>query len=501
MNLSHKLFGQTRRRSSYAALLFLFASTFNASAQMQLGADIKGEGEGDLAGWSVALSASGDTVAVGSPLHSSGFILSGRARVFVWDGAAWMPLGQGIDGSSAVEEFGRAVALSADGRRLAVGAPYSNANSQRAGEIRVYELTPGTDDVPDWELLGTSIEGDTIDGELGFALSISADGNRLAAGAPGTPGGYARVYEWDGTAWPQIGSDIVRSELGTNARSVTLSADGNRLLVDGTFPPRVFDWDGSDWDLISASLKGSNVVSRTTLSGDGNHLLLAILVPTGEEFEAFLRTFVWDGTAWNARGDNFSIGIGGSITSVDVTDLALSADGNRCVVGTDGALFPNGAVSVYDWNGTMWQQQGDQIVGEETDDNAGYAVALSDGGLRLAVGTPYANDPNTPNDTIEEAGNARVFELTMPSSAYSEATAAWQLYPNPTRDHLRLTCRGVPRVDVRVHDVMGRLRQQTTLVLVGGHATYDVRALPAGVYCVTVGEGRARRTWRLVKEQ
>ena len=39
---------------------------YDGSAWVQVGADIDGEAEGDISGWSVSLSADGNTVAIGA---------------------------------------------------------------------------------------------------------------------------------------------------------------------------------------------------------------------------------------------------------------------------------------------------------------------------------------------------------------------------------------------------------------------------------------------------
>jgi hypothetical protein len=50
---------------------------------MQLGQDIDGEAAGDWSGYSVSLSADGNTVAIGSHSNDDNGDLSGHVRVFV----------------------------------------------------------------------------------------------------------------------------------------------------------------------------------------------------------------------------------------------------------------------------------------------------------------------------------------------------------------------------------------------------------------------------------
>ena len=55
-------------------------------------------------------------------------------------------------------------------------------------------------------------------------------------GAPGNDGngsdsGHARVYQWSGMAWTQLGADIDGEAAGDNSGAVSLSSDGNRLAI------------------------------------------------------------------------------------------------------------------------------------------------------------------------------------------------------------------------------------------------------------------------------
>ena len=67
-------------------------------------------------------------------------------------------------------------------------------------------------------------------------MSLSADGNRVAIGAPVEPGilgnGTARIYEWNGTAWNLLGNDIEgEANQDLCGTSVSMSGDGIRMAV------------------------------------------------------------------------------------------------------------------------------------------------------------------------------------------------------------------------------------------------------------------------------
>ena len=117
-------------------------------------------------------------------------------------------LGADIDGEAADDNSGYSIAMSADGNRIAIGARYNDGNGGNAGHVRIYTWN-GTA----WTKTGTDIDGETVGDYFGSSIAMSADGNRLAIGAVfnwgnGSSAGHVRVYTWNGTAWTKTGSDI-----------------------------------------------------------------------------------------------------------------------------------------------------------------------------------------------------------------------------------------------------------------------------------------------------
>ena len=64
----------------------------------------------------------------------------------------------------------------------------------------------------DWILLGDEIDGAAAHDYLGWSVSLSSDGNRVAIGAPGndangSDSGHVRVYQLNGSQWTQMRTD------------------------------------------------------------------------------------------------------------------------------------------------------------------------------------------------------------------------------------------------------------------------------------------------------
>lgn len=147
--------------------------------------EVVGERQYDDFGSSVALSADGSVWAVGAQSYGDSDLFqywAGLVRVFLYDGVAWKQHGKDLMGESEDDFFGSAISLDADGTRMAVGAPQTLVNDNGdPGYVMVYEYE---DAELTWIQLGQTIRGDGLDDWLGNDVALSGDGNILAIGSP-----------------------------------------------------------------------------------------------------------------------------------------------------------------------------------------------------------------------------------------------------------------------------------------------------------------------------
>jgi hypothetical protein len=309
----------------------------------QLGADPDGEAADDRFGHAVAISRDGMRVAVGGYLNDAGGGGAGHVRVFEWSGGAWAQLGVDLDGPGAFYGFGSAVALSADGARLVVGAPGVTTTT---GRVFVYELTAGA-----WVQLGTRIEGNSEDGT---AVDISEDGLRIAVGAPssvGATGNRARVYEWSGTDWVGVGGELLGEAAADGCgTAVALSGDGSMIAVgapsndEAGFSAghvRVYRFGATGWRQVGADLDGATREALGTsvgLSADGDRLIAG-----GPAAGGSARMYTLVSETW-VLATTPTFGTGGR----EGTTVAISADGATLGVGAPYAFAGDGEVCLYD---------------------------------------------------------------------------------------------------------------------------------------------------------
>ncbi|NJK31141.1 MAG: DUF4215 domain-containing protein [Deltaproteobacteria bacterium] len=363
---------------------------------------------GSVFGWRVALSADGNTLAVGARSEDSNAtgvggdqenndaVGSGAVYVFVRNRGVWSQQAYvKASNTGADDGFGTSVALSGDGNTLAVGARWEDSSAtgidgdqasdadKDSGAAYVFVRTGG---VWSQQAYVKASNTDVNDG-FGVSLALSGDGNTLAvgayfedSGATGIDGDQANhdaansgaiyVFVRTGGVWSQQ-AYVKASNTETLDRfgeNVALSGDGNTLAVAAP-----------DEDSTATGIDGDQ--------GNSSFMSGAVYV------------FVRNGESWSQQayvkasntnsGDNFGSGV------------ALSEDGNVLAVGARGESSDatgiggnqasdtnenSGATYVFVRDGGIWSQQA-YVKASNTDsgDAFGINVALSGDGNTVAV--------------------------------------------------------------------------------------------------------------------
>jgi hypothetical protein len=332
--------------------------------------------------------------------------------------------------TGANDNFGFSVALSADGNTFAVGAigeassstgidSTPNESAAGAGAVYIFTKTAGTWSQQAYVKASNSGAGD----QFGYSVALSNDGNTLAVGAlfeassttgiDSTPNelafwaGAAYVFTRSGSTWSQQ-AYVKASNTGAGdvfGIAVALSGDGNTLAV-------------------GAAEEDS---STTGINSTPNNLAFH----SGAAY-----VFTRSGSTWSqqayvkASNTGTDDAFGGA--------LALSDDGNTLAVGAIGEASsstginsaPNelaadaGAVYVFTRSAGTWSQQAYvKASNSGAGDFFGWPVALSGDGNTLAVGSEFEDGSgtgigSTPDDSAFQAGAAYVF--TRSGSTWSQ---------------------------------------------------------------------------------
>jgi len=191
---------------------------------------------GPAQGQSVALSADGNTAIVGGNVDNAG---AGAAWVWTRNNGVWTQQQKLVANDAVGRAFqGFSVALSADGNTAIVGGPSDNTSGPNlsVGAAWVWTRSNGV-----WTQQTKLIANNTLLGpEQGFSVTLSADGNTAIVGGPldagGAPGG-AWIYTRSSGVWMQTNTLFPFDPHGRpqHGFSVALSADGNTAIVGGPF--------------------------------------------------------------------------------------------------------------------------------------------------------------------------------------------------------------------------------------------------------------------------
>ncbi len=383
----------------------------------------------DQFGWSVALSADGDTLvvgAIGEDSNATGIggdqndnsaSNSGAVYVFTRTNTAWTQQAYvKASNAGAGDRFGWSVALSVDGDTLAVGAFNEESNAtgiggdqndnsaSNSGAVYVFTRTGA-----DWTQQAYIKASNTDAGDqFGYSVALSAVGDTLAVGAyledsnatgiggdqndnTASASGAVYVFIRTDTAWTQQ-AYIKASNTGAGDNfgyRVALSVDGDTLAVGASSEESNATGIGGDQDDNTASASGAAYVfTRAGASWTQQAYIKASNTGAGDRFG-------WS-VALSADGDTLAVG-------------AISEESNSTGIGddqNDNSASNSGAVYVFTRAGASWTQQA-YIKASNTDagDQFGYRVALSADGDTLAVGA-IGEDSNATGIGSDQANNA-----------------------------------------------------------------------------------------------
>ena len=185
---------------------------------------------GEEFGYSVALSSDGTVALIGGPLDTT--IHNGAAWIFTLSSGSWGQSGNKLtpsDGTNAAR-FGWSVALSADGNTALIGGEEDNA----FGAAWVFVQSSGNWTQQGSKITPTGTSGS--DPQFGWSVALSKDGGTALIGGPGdnssAGAAWVFVHHFGTTTWNQQGSKLTGG-LGDNSTglSAALSSDGNTALI------------------------------------------------------------------------------------------------------------------------------------------------------------------------------------------------------------------------------------------------------------------------------
>ncbi|MBO9701938.1 MAG: T9SS type A sorting domain-containing protein [Sporocytophaga sp.] len=232
---------------------------------VQMGNKLVGSGMNGRAffGCAISLSSDGKTLAIGGTQDDNA---SGAVWIYSLAGEDWVQMGNKLVASGATgrTEFGSFVSLSADGKTLAISGPFDNDG---IGAVWMYNLSD-----QGWIPMGDKLVGSGHLGKsLQGCVSLSADGKKLAVGGmwDNANAGATWVFTLSDNGWVQTGNKLVGTgAIGQSAQgaSVYLSGDGNTLAIggpadNGIGATWVFALSENNWVQVGEKLIASGIIN------------------------------------------------------------------------------------------------------------------------------------------------------------------------------------------------------------------------------------------------
>jgi hypothetical protein len=406
-----------------------YVKASNTGATDRFGISLALSSDGNTLAVGASFEDSGAT-GVGGDETDNSLAESGAVYVFVRSGMSWSQQAYvKASNTDANDGFGKSLALSADGSTLAVGTEFERSSATgiggnqtdnsvlRAGAAYVFTRS-GTAWTQQAYVKASNTGGNDF---FGHDVELSADGDTLVVSAYGeasnatgingvesnnsaTSAGAAYVFTRSGATWTQQ-AYIKASNTGANdffGVAIALSADGNRLAVGARQEDS--GATGIDGDQGNAAGNAGAVYIFDRSMGTWSQ----------QVYIKASNTDINDAFGWSVAisGDGDTLAVGAQREASSATGI----DGNQ----SDNSIMYAGAVYVFRRAAGVWSQQA-YIKASNTDvtDVFGDVVALSADGNTLAVGAQFESsnatgiDGNQADNSAPSSGAVYVFRRTV----------------------------------------------------------------------------------------
>jgi hypothetical protein len=431
---------------------------------------------GDHLGVSGSISSDGNTAVFGSADENSG---QGAAYVFVKPSTGWVNATQtakltASDGGSG-QNLGAAVAISGDGNTVVAGAPhagsflvnsFSSGGGSDTGAVYLFaKPANGWANANETAKLQT-FHGAAVGSRLGASVSLSSDGNTVAAGVPdyccfGPAGtsGQVFVYVKPMSAWADTfeTTDLISSDSGSGSvqdlgTSVAMSGDGNTLVAGAPHgdspavggsgvesdtgavylflkPTSAGGWADAQTETAKlgtfhgAAVGSALIGSSVALSNDGS--IVAAGVP-GYAGGGYVFVYTKPSGGWSNADEIADLAASNRVDGDALgSSVSMNASGSTIVGGAPAAASGRGSAYVFVEPSAGWTSPGQE---ESATLTASDGVASDDLGSSVAIGgsrlTVVAGAPGAAIGANSGQGAAYLFSAYLSFSQFVAAVQA-----------------------------------------------------------------------------
>lgn len=324
-----------------------------------------------------------------------------------------------VTGIPAESLFGHSVSVNSDGTYAAIGAM---GQASDTGAVYIYVLANSV-----WTFQAKLEALDKAQGDMfGCSVSISSDGATVAVGAERKTSGRGAVYVFtrSGSSWSQFSKILASDGTGSDyfGNSVSISGDGNYIAAGAVYEDDagqdnnrgavyIFNKVSNVWSqqrkiMPAESAAGSIVGYSVSISFDGS---VCVMGSHGASVNALLNAgcayiYTRIGTTWTqkARLTNPSPSTNGYFG----ISVSVSGDGTTVVVGChcdDDLAVDSGSTYIYTLSDNVWLWTKITAPSGATLDYFGVSVAASYDGRTVLIGA-HGTD-----STLSNVGAAYIY--------------------------------------------------------------------------------------------
>ncbi len=401
-----------KKRIKFISGIFLMLFGLKSYTQFRvLGQPIKAETEYGLGG--LDLNSDGTILALNDVSKIDVNNIISKNIFLKYNGSSWEKISEGY-----ANIIPNKLRINASGNRLLIsddteGVVLKDLGYQlRVGRVEAYEFKNDK-----WILMGSPFEGTETYQQFGFAIDISASGNRIIIGDPfiNNKKGRALIYEFIENKWVQIGQDITEKTdfpFGppysiSAGFSVAISADGNRVAVSSPNATTgqtgaifagsvsVYDFDATTklWKLVGNKIigkgKDERIGSKLVMNSAGTRLALTAVADNLSDpntTNQVIEAYELKNGEWVRLGDDIVLP-----NAIDIQynfEMSIDDSGNYIAYGnSDSENFTNlkGSAAVYELVNGKWQIVNQILTGSALNSRVGRSISVSGNGKVFAV--------------------------------------------------------------------------------------------------------------------
>lgn len=301
--------------------------------------------------------------------------------------------------SNSLAYFGQKVAISDDGKIMAVSSPgYANG----AGAVYILNRASGS-----WVVEKRIQPYTTAAQYSGRGLALSSDGDLLCIGTPvfNSSRGVVNVYRRNGGAWTFVTSltENIQETGNGFGWTISISRDKSTIAIASPTARRntyecgavsIFEWNGSTyihkWFYREENPWPSRLGSSLTISDKGDFIVAG--APSYNANKGFIRLFQRTNNVWAAKTIVYHGGVSNSYFG---NSVGMSGDGASIIVGAYGSVS-YGEAMLYKRTGTTLSLE--KLISSPVataGHQFGKNVAISQDGTRTIVNAPFHTKENS----------------------------------------------------------------------------------------------------------